>query len=183
MSKATGKAKHPHNASRPTPKRVLKAIEAADEKTLELSLTPRQRAFAKEYIVDFNQTAAAIRAGYSPSYADRQGHLLTRHEGIAAYIDMLTRSKEAKIASVTPEYLIQRLTEVMNRDGVGAAIELRAIEMAMRHMGMFVDKTEITGKDGGAIQTEEIRQESEALKRQIAAMAGKSNLKVVGGNS
>lgn len=168
-----GKAKHPHDASRPTPKGVLKAIEAEDAKALSLALTPRQRAFAEEYVVDFNGTGAAIRAGYAPQYADRQAHVLSKHEGVAAYIDMLTRSTEAKIVSVSPEYLIQRLMEVMNREGVRATDELRAIEMAMRHKGMFVDKTEITGKDGGAIQTEEIRQESEDFKRQIDAMARK----------
>lgn len=173
-----GKAKHPHDASRPTPKGVLRAIEKQDAKTLKLALTPRQRRFAEEYIVDFNATAAAIRAGYATTYADRQGHLLTKHEGIAAYIDMLTASTAAKAVAIDPDYVLQEVTKIITKEGTRDGDKLRALELIARHLGMFVDRTEITGKDGGAIQTEEIRQESEDFKRQIDAMSRKG-LKVV----
>lgn len=142
------KARHPHDSSRPSPKAVSRALAKGDMDALRLALSVRQRRFAEEYVVDFNGAAAAIRAGYAIQYADRQAHVLNNHEGVAAYIDHLSRSKEAKIASMTPDYLIQRLAEVMNRPGVRAADELRAIEMAMKHLGMFIERTEITGKDG-----------------------------------
>lgn len=176
-----GKAKHPHDASRPTPKAILRAIEKQDSKALRLALTPRQRRFAEEYIVDYNGAAAAIRAGYAVPYADRQAHLLLKHEGIAAYLDVLTASKNAKIMSLSPDYLVQRLAEIINREGVRTADELRAIEMAMKHLGMFVDKTEITGKDGGAIaiENQKIDEEAQAFKNIIQQMSEKNKEKVL----
>lgn len=36
-------------------------------------LTPKQRRFVREYIIDLNATQAAIRAGYTPEWADRVG--------------------------------------------------------------------------------------------------------------
>lgn len=157
-----GKAKYPHDSSRPERAAVRRAIEADDKEALRASLTHRQRAFAHEYVVDFNGTAAAIRAGYSVNNADKQAYLLTKHKGIAAYIEHLTKSKQAKVMSVNPEYLLQKLTEVMNDDSVRVADKLRSVEMYMKHLGMFVDKTEITGKDGGAIEVEQRRVEEEA---------------------
>jgi hypothetical protein len=52
--------------------------------------------------------------------------------------------------------------EVMNKPGIRTTDELRAIEMAMKHKGMFVERTEITGKDGDAIRIEQQRVEEEA---------------------
>jgi phage terminase small subunit len=156
-------AKHPHDATRPERAAIKKALAADDAEALYAALTVRQRRFAEEYVIDFIGSAAAIRAGYSPNYADRQAHVLLKNKGVARYVDNLTRSKEALIMSITPEFLIQRLMEVMNRPGIRTADELRAIEMSMKHLGMFVDKTEITGKDGGAIEVEQRKIEEDVL--------------------
>lgn len=45
-------------------------------------LTPQQARFVVEYLKDCNATRAAIRAGYSPRTADRQGSRLLRHRGV-----------------------------------------------------------------------------------------------------
>lgn len=39
-------------------------------------LTPKQRRFVREYIIDLNATQAAIRAGYSVEWADKYGPAL-----------------------------------------------------------------------------------------------------------
>jgi len=39
----------------------------------EKGLTPKQRIFCREYLLDLNATQAAIRAGYSQKTADPQG--------------------------------------------------------------------------------------------------------------
>jgi len=36
-------------------------------------LTPKQKAFVEEYLIDLNATQAAIRAGYSPATAGSIG--------------------------------------------------------------------------------------------------------------
>jgi hypothetical protein len=130
-----GKAKHPHNSKRPEPARIRKALEAQDIQAVIAGLTTRQRHFAEEYVVDFNGMAAAIRAGYSPQWADRQAHVLTKHEGIKAYIDHLSKSKEAKIVSIDPDYLIQKVHEIIMKENARDGDVLRALELLMKHKG------------------------------------------------
>jgi phage terminase small subunit len=151
---------------RPSKAAVRKAVEKGDIRAVKLALTPRQRKFCEEYNLDFNATAAAIRAGYSPKYADRQAHLLMLNEGVAMYIDDLARSKEAKVVSVDPDYIIQRITAIVNKEGARDGDKLRGLELLARHLGMFIERTEISGRDGEAIQIEkrEIQQEAEAFR-------------------
>jgi len=49
-------------------------------------LTPRQRRFVEEYLVDRNATQAAIRAGYNRKTAGQQGSFLLKHPQIAAAV-------------------------------------------------------------------------------------------------
>jgi len=52
-----------------------------------MSLTPKQAAFAREYLVDLNATQAAIRAGYKPASAASVGFENLRKPKIAAEIE------------------------------------------------------------------------------------------------
>lgn len=141
-----GKARHPHDARRPESAAVKLGIEIFREEgniePLRHSLSPRQRAFCEEYIVDFNASAATIRAGYSHKWSDRQGSLLMKNEGVAAYIDYLTGSSAAKITAVDPDYVIQKVTEIITKAGSRDGDKLRGLELLARHLGMFVDKVE-----------------------------------------
>ena len=60
-----------------------------------MALTAKQQAFVDEYLVDFNATQAAIRAGYSVKDADKIGTVLLRNTRIKAVIDkvMAERSR------------------------------------------------------------------------------------------
>lgn len=158
----SGKAKHPHNPSRPEPKAVLDAIERDDIEALRLALTPRQRQFAEEYVIDFNAKAAAIRAGYSTKHPDQQAHILLKHKGIAYLIDHLQGSKEAAIVSVDPDYVIQKITSIVNKENARDGDKLRGLELLARHLGMFIERQEITGKDGEAIRIEQQKIQGEA---------------------
>lgn len=176
-----GKARHPHDKNRPEPRTVVEAIAADDIEALVSALSVRQRRFAEEYCVDFNGSAAVIRAGYSPKYSDRQASTLRKHKGVARYIDHLTQSKEAKIVSISPDYVIQRIVEVMDREGVRDGDILRGAELLARHLGMLRDKTELSGPNGGPIETENrrIEEEAESMKRQLDALRRRSDSKVV----
>lgn len=173
-----GKAKHPHDTDRPESPAVRKALEKMDMEALSIALTPRQRRFCEEYTVDFNGAAAAVRAGYSPTYPDRQAHLLLRNKGIAAYIDYLTASKAAKIMSVNPDWIIQGIVGIIGKDGGKDNDKLRGYELLARIMGMFIDKQEITGKDGGAIEVEQRRIDEEAsdFTNMLKRMANRKRL-------
>lgn len=45
-------------------------------------LTPKQKRFVEEYLMDFNATGAYVRAGYSPSGANRSAHKLLTNTDI-----------------------------------------------------------------------------------------------------
>lgn len=160
---------------------IAEAIESGDIELLRKRLTVRQTRFCEEYVIDFNAKAAAIRAGYATKWADRQAHLLMLKPEIRAYIDHLSMSKTAKIVSVDPDYVLQRITAVIDKEGTKDGDVLRGLELLARHLGMLRDKTEISGPDGGAIEMEQrVKQESAAVIDALKSMS-KKKLKVVGG--
>ncbi|KOF56629.1 MULTISPECIES: terminase small subunit [Clostridium] len=62
-------------------------------------LTDKQKLFCDEYLIDLNVTQAAIRAGYSNSYARNHSYELLEKPAIKDYIDkaMAERSKRTGI--------------------------------------------------------------------------------------
>lgn len=163
-------AKHPHDSSRPPSKGMQDAVSSGDIERVKTMLSLRQRRFCEEYMIDYNATASVVRAGYSINSAEKQAHLLKNNIGIQAYLDHLSRSKEAKITVVNPDYVIARVCQIIDAaDKPGD--QLRGLELLARHLGMFVDRTEITGKDGGAIETvQRTQEEAERFKELISQM-------------
>ena len=155
-------ANHPHDSKRPESQAVRRALEADDIEALKLALTARQRAFAHEYIVDFNGEKACVRAGYATKWPNRQAYILKQHKGIARYIDYLSQSKEAAITAIDPDYVIAKVTAIISKEDTKDGDRLRGLELLARHLGMFIDRTEITGRDGEAIAVEQRRVEEDA---------------------
>lgn len=178
-----GKARYPHNSKRPPSKAVVIAIAGGDIQELINSLTIRQAAFAREYVVDFNKSAAGLRAGYSSKYIDRAGHLLFKHPGIQAYINHLMTSKEAKITAIDPDYVIARITQIVGKEDAKDSDKLRGLELLARHLGMFIERQEITGKDGGPIETRETQDAADDLARSIASLADRARAERVDGET
>lgn len=58
-----------------------------------MSLTPKQEAFVREYLVDLNATQAAMRAGYSAKTANEQGARLLANASVK---DAVAAAKEAR---------------------------------------------------------------------------------------
>lgn len=58
------------------------------------ALTPKQKAFVKEYVLDFNGAQAAIRAGYSKNGAKVQASLLLTNINVAKAIQEKTSKKD-----------------------------------------------------------------------------------------
>lgn len=175
-------------------------------------LSPKQQRFVEEYLVDLNATQAAIRAGYSPRTADRQGPRLLGNAvvqaAIAAGRARLSRktgitqervlAEYAKLAFVDPRKLYRedgRPVPVPELDDDTAAAvagvevseeyegkgEARAfvgytrkikladkkgaLDSIARHLGMFVDRTELSGPKGGPIHA--VADVSDAVKRSV----------------
>lgn len=181
----TGKAKHPHNTKRPAPQRVLDAIEVYERTgkidQLREALSFRQRRYAEEFVVDFNKAQAALRAGYAAKDIDKQAYIVSHHKGVMKYIDHLSATKASKIVSVNPDYVLREITEVISKPGVRDGDKLRALELLARHLGMFIERTEITGKDGEAIRIEQqkVKEEADDFINTIKRMANKKDIELV----
>lgn len=159
---------------------IHQAIAAKDWEALGDALSPRQRLFCNEYVVDFEGKAAAIRAGYAITYAEKQAsNLLRKTPGIAEYIDYLSMSKTAKITAVTPDYVIQGVVGIINKDTAKDSDKLRGFELLARHLGMLTDRTEITGKDGRAIELREVSEEADKFAAALALLAERAEKKEV----
>lgn len=112
-------------------------------------LTPKERLFVKEYLIDLNASAACLRAGYKTSQPNVYGHSLQTKPNIKAEIDKAIETRAQKL-DFTAEEVIRDinliLADAMNRDESGEMVDrpsaLKACELKGRHKKMWVDKTE-----------------------------------------
>lgn len=130
-------------------------------------LTRKQRMFVSEYLIDFSATQAAIRAGYSAKNADVVGPRLVGKSSVAEAIREAMANR-AKANEITAEWVLTRLQEnvgramqaeqVFDRSGqptgewvYEGAVANKALELLGKHVGLFADRLEHTGKNGGSI--------------------------------
>ena len=83
-------------------------------------LTPKQRRFVQEYLIDLNATAAARRSGYSEKTADRIGPELLGKPWISAEIQTAIELRERRTA-ITQDRVIAELAAVAFANGTDFA--------------------------------------------------------------
>lgn len=168
-------------------------------------LTAKQQAFKDEYLIDLNGTQAAIRAGYSEKTACEQAARLLANVKVATAIQKAMAARSER-AGITQDEVIEDLKELrdicMGRkkvnitivsrvEGVAVPMECEqliidpagakgSLDLLGKHLGMFKDKIELTGKNGGAIETSNSgldisKLSSAALKEIIEASKGEAN--------
>ena len=163
-------------------------------------MTPKQEAFAREYLIDLNATQAAIRAGYSPATAAAAASRLLTDVKIVDVIQSGMNAR-AERTEITADYVLQSIVSTMERckqiepvydrkgdpvmvetpDGdearaftFNAAGVLKGAELLGKHLKLFTEKVEHTGKDGGAIQLEQVQTDADAFTRSIAGLASRA---------
>lgn len=120
-------------------------------------LTPKQKIFVDEYLVDLNATQAAIRAGYSPKTANEQGNRLLANVSVRTCIDqaMAERSKRtginqdrvirelARLAFVNPNDVINLNKAMVKNDASEedlAAIQSVKVKTSSSENGEMVER-------------------------------------------
>lgn len=130
----------------------------------EKGLTPKQKRFCEEYLIDTNATQAAIRAGYSEKTAKEQAARLLSKVNAKAYISELMEQKKSECVASADE-VIQYLTSVMRgsssshvlaRDEIGAERivekppdekeKLKAAELLAKRYGILSEKVSLDVK-------------------------------------
>lgn len=82
---------------------------------MNMALTPKQEMFCREYLVDLNLTQAAMRAGYSEKYANREASRLWSKVDIQNRINELKEERNQR-TDITTDYVLQRLAEIDQMD-------------------------------------------------------------------
>ena len=120
-----------------------------------LKLTAKQQAFVAEFLVDLNATQAAIRAGYSVKTANEQGARLLTNVSVAAAIAEAQAERAKKTQRTALDVLkdIQAVSKEAWRDG-DLKTALKGFELEGKHLGMFTEKHEHTGRDGKPIEVD-----------------------------
>jgi len=76
-----------------------------------LKLTPKQRLFVQEYLIDLNATQASIRAGYSVKNAEFQAHCLLKNPKVKQAIELAMYEREQR-TKVTQDRVIEELAKI-----------------------------------------------------------------------
>lgn len=116
-------------------------------------LEEKQKMFCKEYLVDFNGTQAAIRAGYSKKTANEQASRLLAKVNVQTYLKQLIEKRNER-TKITQDEVIADIIKVKDRcmqneavldkegnetgiykfDSNGAN---KALDMLMKHTGGY----------------------------------------------
>jgi phage terminase small subunit len=105
-------------------------------------LTPKQKRFVDEYMIDLNATQAAIRSGCSVRSAKEIGHeyLTKPHiaEALAKRVERLRVKTE-----LTAEWVLNEFRKIIVAEDARYADKISALNSVARHLGMFKDKLEL----------------------------------------
>lgn len=126
-----------------------------------MALTNKQQRFVDEYLVDFNASQAAIRAGYSEKTAGAIGFENLKKPEIQAAIVKAIKARSER-TEIDQDYVLKMLVmnlerslqieAVTDRSGeeIGefvyqGSVANRALELLGKHLSMFTEKIESDG--------------------------------------
>ncbi|NLN58751.1 MAG: terminase small subunit [Gammaproteobacteria bacterium] len=111
------------------------------------NLTPKQQRFVEEYLIDLNATQAAIRAGYSEKTAQEQSSRLLSNVMVQEAVQK-AKNKLSERTELTVDMVVNGLLKEAQDYAEGSTQSARVSAWAHlgKHLGMFKDKIEHTGK-------------------------------------
>lgn len=115
-----------------------------------MKITTKQELFVKEYLVDFNATAAALRAGYSEKTAGVIGYENLKKPQIAKLIEEAAKERVEK-AEIDADFILMGIKEIAADPDEQSKDRLKAFELLGKYLKLFTDKTELSGTGGGPV--------------------------------
>ena len=114
-----------------------------------MKLSDKMEAFCREYVQDLNATQAAIRAGYSARSSQMQGSRLMSNDIVKQRIQQLMDQRSMR-TNITADTVLERINRIADRaeDKGDYTSALKANELLGKHLKLFTDKVEHSGKIG-----------------------------------
>lgn len=134
-------------------------------------MTERQKRFCNEYLIDLNVTQAAIRAGYTPKYANKKAYELLDKPEIKEYLDKKIKDREQR-TEITQDKVVNELAAIAFSN---ASDFFKVIDKTVTVGGSIVLDDEgnpRTYKDVEFVNTDKL---SEANKKVISSIKQGSN--------
>lgn len=119
-------------------------------------LNPRQAKFVELYLAGHSATEAYVKAGYKATRASAETNAarLLGNDRVKEAVDA-ARKKAAKAQDMSAEWFAARVRLEAEREGVGSshAGRVAALKLAGQFLGCLAEKHELSGPNGGPIQT------------------------------
>ena len=101
-------------------------------------LNSRQMKFCDEYLVDLNATQAAVRAGYTPKYANTNAFKLLQNTAIKEYIQKRQQDRMER-TEITQDFVLKELKEMASVNATdyarivekNATVQVEGVEMQL----------------------------------------------------
>lgn len=159
--------------------KAQRAIDEGDVQSVIDSLTHLQRRFVEEMVLDPRSgSEAVLRAGYKTNNARQIAFQLLENPAIRISIDAL-RAERGKNTDVTKDFVLRKIIKTIEsaeEKGNHNAV-LRGAELLAKHLGMFIDRTEISGPDGEAIRLQKTEEDAADFTKSIIQMADRKKEK------
>lgn len=152
------------------------------------TMTPRQRRFVEEYLIDLNASQAFVRAGYSPTHTRRSAWRLMQNPAVRAAIEAgrhrLAAACKVSAERVIAEYVRVAFASVHDYLDIGedGSVRLDLTKMPPEHLAAIADfrleEEEPKSPDGRRVRRLRIKLASklhalDSLSRHLALFAGR----------
>lgn len=153
-----------------------KAIDSGNIQSIIDSLSETQKRFCEEFLIDLNGSKAVARAGYTTSHPGKLASQIMQNPAVRITIDALKVERAKGMADVTKDYVLQGIQDAIDlaKEGKNLNALLRGYELLARHLGMFIERTEISGPDGEAIAIKKMEEDIADFTSSIASLSKRS---------
>lgn len=154
---------------------IVEDVENAD---LSAELTPKQRRFCEEYIVDLNATQAAIRAGFGSKAPGETGYEQLKKTEVQKYVAELMAARSARTEIKADDVLREMAVIAFARvNDFVRIVEVEKQEVGMDEDGTMVAKTVLV-KEVEVVPTAQIPVEKLPALLSIKSVRGGLEIKM-----
>lgn len=135
-------------------------------------LSAKQRRFAEAYVLHHDAYQAVLDAGYKTKNLKEMSRALLAHPLVKTFIEEAQVAKQ-KRNELSQDYVIQKLIDIVEAtEEESPQSALRGLELLGKHLGLYKDRTEISGPDGEAIRMEQkVKQNAADFASKLSRLA------------